>query len=178
MSTEIDDWSAALPGDPLSRHAMGPHPRARLGWTEGASTVGELGIEPPDAATLDTPLHEVAERMRTGDSGMLPLVDEERRLVGAVYIEGLLARFGVGGTARDVATPLVPTSRRDTPLCDALREMLNCRLRRLPILDEQGRLLGQLPITECVAAADRDPRVRDLLSATALSPSLWAKRWR
>ncbi len=175
-----DEWNAALPDDPLSRHAVGTHPRARVGFTEGTLAVADVALEPPDAVQLAAPLDALALRMRNAASGVLPVTDVSGVLLGAVYLDDLLRAVAEQrpAGARELMSALVPACRPESTLLDALREMLTCYLRRLPVVDGEGRLLGQLPLAEAVAAADRDPAIRDLLSSVAHSPSLWARRWR
>ncbi len=177
----MDEWSAALPDDAVTRHATGAHPRARIGWSEGLLTVADALLELPDAVSLDAPVTEIAGRMARGGAGLLPVTDESGHLLGAVDVEQLLdvlAEGDTGRSARSLLTVLVPACRPDTTLADAIRQMVTCYVRRLPVVAADGRLLGQLPLAEAVANADRDPALRDLLESLALSPSLWARRWR
>jgi CBS-domain-containing membrane protein len=177
----MSDWCSALPDEATTRHATGAHPRARIGWSDGLLTVADALLELPDAVRLDAPLAEVAGRMAQGGAGLLPVTDESGRLLGAIDVEQLLEALAHGDTAksaRSLLTVLVPACRPDTTLADAIRQMVTCYVRRLPVVASDGRLLGQLPLAEAVANADRDPALRDLLESLALSPSLWARRWR
>ena len=73
---------------------------------------------------------------------------------------------------------LVPTCAPHSTLGDAVRLMLSCYLRKIPVVDDTGALLGLLTLAEAAASADKDPTIADLLERFALSPSLFARRMR
>ncbi len=102
----------------------------------------------------------------------VPVVDDERLVVGMITNSDLVRRAGLplrlellralgeaddprvavhlaalegeGRTAATIMTPNVMTIGPDMPLDEAARLMLTMRLKRLPVVDEHGRLLGIL----------------------------------
>ena len=56
--------------------------------------------------------------------------------------------------------------------------MIACYLRKIPVVGDAGGLEGILTLSEAVAAAERDPAVREVLELLAGSRSLFARRWR
>ncbi|MEV7225466.1 CBS domain-containing protein [Polymorphospora sp. NPDC051019] len=86
----------------------------------------------------------------------VPVVDLDRRVVGVVSESDLLHRAGAGPrrpwrgrrkpagalTARDLMTAPAVTTYGDTTLVDAARRMDRERVRRLPVVDDLGRLVG------------------------------------
>ncbi|MEV0397301.1 CBS domain-containing protein [Polymorphospora rubra] len=89
----------------------------------------------------------------------VPVVDLDRRVVGVVSETDLLHRVGPGArsrwpwsgrrrvpieaaTARDLMTAPAVTAYGDTTLVDAARRMDRERVRRLPVVDDLGRLVG------------------------------------
>jgi len=104
-------------------------------------------------------------------------------LRAGVYLDDLLRALGEGADAahtpvRTIESRLLPTVTHQTLLADAVRLMIASYLRRVPLLGEGGRLVGFVTLSEAAAMADRDPAVREALEQTALSPSLWARRFR
>ena len=112
--------------------------------------------------------HLVDLMVRHGISG-IPVVDDDHRPVGIVTEADLLAKeaFGTarhrmldvltgleplhpgtwgkkaeGVTARDVMTKPVSTVRRDDPVSLAAATMVSTRVKRLPVVDEDRRLVG------------------------------------
>ena len=157
-------------------------PRARASWYAGTFTCGEIGIEPADALAPAGTLAEAARRMAGSQAGFLP-VCEEGRVRGAVYLDDLLRALGEGADALNtpvatVESRLIPTVTCDTLLADAVRLMTASYLRRVPLVEQGGRLLGFVTLSEAAALADRDPAVREAFEQLSLSPSLWARRFR
>ncbi len=99
----------------------------------------------------DTPLTEVAQRMKSLDCGSIP-VGENDRLVGMVTDRDIACRAVADGrdcsqiTARDVMTKGVIFCRDTEELDDAMRIMEQKQIRRLPVINEQKRLIGMLSL--------------------------------
>lgn len=142
--------------------------------------VGDVMSTEPEAVTPDTSIAEVVERLVARDYTALPVVDARRRVVGVVADSDLLdagltqvslsLHKVVGpdlvrdtlavlktahGTVRDVmrtpAVTVAPTAR----LAEAARLMHARGLKRLPVVDAEGRLtgvLGRLDVLSSIAA--------------------------
>lgn len=108
------------------REAMTPNPR----------TVGT------DASVVDA-----AKVMREADTGIVPIVDGER-LVGAVTDRDVALRVVAEGKdpqstkAIDVASQELVTIDPQQDLDEALRLMARHQVRRLPVVEEDGKLVG------------------------------------
>src|SRR4029453_7825774 len=101
----------------------------------------------PDVIVIeaDTPLAEAARKMKLLDVGPLPVVEEER-LVGMVTDRDITVRATAEGLdpekvqVREVMTPEVVACRDSDDVQDAARTMQLAQLRRLVVVDENGRL--------------------------------------
>jgi CBS-domain-containing membrane protein len=171
----------ALPFSPVVRQQYAPSVHAQLGWAQGVVTVAAVRLEPLNCALHpDATVAAVAERIIADDAGYVP-VCRDGRLVGVVYEEDLVRSIAEGNLPNDanaLLSPLIPTCAPHSTLVDAVRLMLSCYLRKLPVVDEENRLLGLLTLAEAAAAADKDPTIADLLERFVLSPSLFARRMR
>jgi CBS domain-containing protein len=124
-----------------------------------------------------TPIAEVVRRMATTGRRALPVL-EGRSPIGIVTQGDLVTRAGValrvdllgtlgeperasmlagldglGHTAADVMTPGPVTIRETVPLHEAAELMARRRLKRLPVVDEEGRLSGILSRVDVIRAA-------------------------
>lgn len=113
---------------------------------------GASWIEP------DEPLTDIAERMRTNDIGALP-VGENDRLIGMVTDRDIAVR-GLAGkqdplqlTARDVMTQPIIFCTANEELEDAVRIMERKQIRRLPVIDDNRRMVGMLSLGDVAAGA-------------------------
>jgi CBS domain-containing protein len=114
----------------------------------------------PGAEWLEasTPLVEVARKMREHDVGAIP-IGEKDRLVGMVTDRDITLRAVAESkdahnlTARDVMSKGIIYCRDTEDVEDATRIMEQKQIRRLPVLDEQKRLVGMLSLGDVAHSA-------------------------
>jgi CBS domain-containing protein len=159
--------------------------------TATATTVSELMYRDMPTVTPQATLEEVLQALEQDRRRRAIVVDEQQRVVGIISDgdllrrsqppahPGLLARLRhlVGGqspadppalldaseTAADLMSTPVVTIAADALPADALRLMVNQEIKRLPVVDENGRLVGLL---------DRASLLRGLLNSMG-PPSVW-----
>ena len=114
----------------------------------------------------DTPVSELAKLMRKHDIGAIP-VGEDDRLVGMVTDRDIvckgLAEDGFDAkrmTARDVMTNGIHCCGEDDDLAKAVRHMESLKVRRLPVINKNKRMIGILSLGDISQATSRG----DLLS--------------
>lgn len=98
-----------------------------------------------------TPISDIAKMMRDQDIGAIP-VGENDRLIGMVTDRDICCR-GLGNgknlkklTARDVMSIPILYCKADDDLADAVSIMKTTKVRRLPVINEQKRLVGMLSL--------------------------------
>lgn len=97
-------------------------------------------------ATPRSTIAEVARTMAKIESGVVPVVDDgkvvgmvtDRDIVIRVVAEGL----GLDTAVADVMTDEVETCREDDNVADAAAKMGAKQIRRLAVLNDQGKLAG------------------------------------
>jgi CBS domain-containing protein len=115
----------------------------------------------PVFVTPETPLHEAAQLMKNQNVGMLPVVDGEggRNLVGVITDRDIALRHVAEGHAsgdcpvREAMTENVTTCRPDTNVDDVMDVMGREQVRRIPIVDERGSLIGVVAQADVVLRA-------------------------
>jgi CBS-domain-containing membrane protein/nucleotide-binding universal stress UspA family protein len=143
----------------------------------------------------DTPLAEVVELLVRRRLKAVPVLDEGR-VVGIITGGDLLQRAGMGlrlsvqrslppaelaaqlrelaaqqKTAADVMSQPVITVRADAKVSDAVALMTRERVKRLPVVDEQGALVGIVSRLDVLAAAASGVAGAEALPA--LQPGAW-----
>jgi CBS domain-containing protein len=109
----------------------------------------------------DTPVAQIAKKMKELDVGSLP-VGENDRLIGMVTDRDITCRAVANGrdiskvTARDVMTRGIFYCRDSEELDDALRIMESRKIRRLPVIDEKKRMVGMLSLGDVSHAASHE----------------------
>ena len=169
----------ALPFSPLVRQAYAPTPRVRIGWPSGVIAVADVELEPGRPVSIDASVAEAARRMREDDSDLVAVTDGDR-FRGVFYIDDLLklvADNQLSVPVGRVVSSQIPTCAPQSALVDAVRQMIACYLRRIPVVGDDGSLQGMLTMSAASAASERDPSVRDLIESCNV-PSVFARRWR
>jgi CBS domain-containing protein len=131
--------------------------------------VGDIMTENPTAVTPDTTLADVARQMKELNVGIIPVVDDEehRHLQGVITDRDIAIRAvaeGKDGKAKvsDCMTREVESCRRDDRIQDLLGVMRSEQVRRVPITDEEGCLIGivaQADLAVAYAGLDRDREI-------------------
>lgn len=129
-------------------------------------TVSDVMTRTVVVVTESTPFKDVVRRMQEYRVSALPVLDDDGRLVGLVseadlilkedpeldegahLFEGRHRRHdrekAAGLTSRELMSSPVVTVAPDASLGDAARVMHRKAVKRLPVLDEHGRILGIL----------------------------------
>ena len=111
----------------------------------------------------DADLASVAKIMWDSDCGAVPVVNDERKVVGMITDRDICIAAATRSTApeniraREVISGPVHKCFSEDGVSIVLRTMKEGRVRRLPVLDRQERLVGIVSINDLVARADRAP---------------------
>jgi CBS domain-containing protein len=141
--------------------------------------VHEVMTDSPRCVTPDTSISDAARLMETEDVGSLPILDGER-LAGVVTDRDIVIRAVAKGKdprgmpVREVASEKVVTVMAGDDLSDALQLMASHQVRRLPVVDENNRLVGVLAQAD-VAGAANEKSVGEMveeISKSATGPRL------
>jgi CBS-domain-containing membrane protein len=124
-------------------------------------------------ATATTPVNEIAELLTTHRISAVPVVDDNDRVLGVVSEADLLPGIPPKGMldralrrrtaadkttaahARDLMSSPPVTIGEHASLATAARQMLADKVRRLPVTDDAGRLLGIVSRTDLIRPLTR-----------------------
>ena len=112
-----------------------------------AKTIRDLMTSNPSTIEPDKTVADAAKLMRDEDAGLIPIV-EGQKLAGTITDRDIAIRVVAEGkdpqssTVRDVMTSRLVTVDPDQDLDEALRLMAEHQVRRLPVVEEDGRLVG------------------------------------
>ncbi|MFF8378434.1 CBS domain-containing protein [Streptomyces sp. NPDC015661] len=102
--------------------------------------VGGLMTDDVVSAVPGTPFGQVARSLAEHDISAVPVVDEDDHVVGVVSGSDLLTRHEL--TVRDLMTTPAVTVHAEETVADAARLMVRRGVERLPVVDEEERLVG------------------------------------
>ena len=119
----------------------------------------------PSTVTPDTPITEAARLMKEHNIGMLPVVESEgsRRLVGVVTDRDITIRHVAEGhlsdcPVREAMTDNVSTAKADENVERVMTLMAQEQVRRIPIVDERGDLVGVVSQADIVLESGDDKK--------------------
>jgi CBS domain-containing protein len=119
-------------------------------------TIGAICTRDVDLAEQDESVQIAAERMTKCKVGTLMVLDEQSKPVGILTDRDLTTRVVAQGldpnttVVRDVMTKSPESIDEDTPIEVAISCMRQCQCRRLPVIDEQGKLAGIISLDDIV----------------------------
>jgi len=119
-------------------------------------------LEMCDTEAASVPVEATAERairtMLDRDVGAVAVIDENHRVAGIFTERDVLRRLSLGEhdprkiSVREIMTTPVEMATRATTAGEALATMVERHYRHLPIVDDDGRLLGMLSIRNVLQA--------------------------
>ena len=104
----------------------------------------------PACCTPETPLEQVAKLMIQHDCGEIPVIDSAELVIGVVTDRDIVCRMVAQGknplayTAEFCMSDPVVTVFEDTALAEVLATMEKHQIRRLPVVDNEGRCAGMI----------------------------------
>lgn len=120
-------------------------------------------MTPNPAACRDTtPLREVAQMMIDHDCGQIPVVDAANKPVGVITDRDITIRIVAAGresataTAADAMSTPCKSVGNDTSLSDCTCLMEAEKIRRVPVVDAEGKLAGIVSIADIALAGKKD----------------------
>jgi len=128
--------------------------------------VSDLSAKDPAYCQPEQSLASAAHLMQTRDCGMLPVVDPSRRLLGVITDRDLCLALATRDhrpsaiLVRDVMSSPVHALHAADTVGHALKAMRKYRVRRLPVVDGEGRLAGILALNDLILAVGR-PKAPD-----------------
>lgn len=123
-------------------------------------TVKDLAEFDVKVCSPDSDLASAAKMMWDGDCGAIPVVNTERRVVGMLTDRDICIATATRATApphiqvKDVMSKEVASCSADDDVKTAMKVMKDRRIRRVPVLDAQGRLAGILSINDLAMRAE------------------------
>jgi CBS domain-containing protein len=134
-------------------------------------TRNPVACEPGDSIV------RAAEIMKREDVGSIPVVESDgsRRLVGILTDRDIVVRVVAEGrdvgaaTVNDAMTRNPATCREEDDVQQAVAHMAERQVRRMPVVDAEGRLSGIIAQADIATRVHRDETTGDLVEAISES---------
>ena len=125
------------------------------------ATVRDAMTTNPKTLASSATVVDAAKLMKTEDAGIVPIVDGDR-VTGVVTDRDIAIHVVAEGkdqhstTIGDIASSNLVTVDPDQDLDEALRLMARHQVRRLPVVEEDGRLVGILAQADVAREGDEE----------------------
>jgi CBS domain-containing protein len=125
-----------------------------------ATTINEVMTHDPRTVTPDSTVEEAARLMRDDDVGSIPLV-EGSKCVGTVTDRDIVLRVvaesrGLDTRVGEIASKQIVTVDPQQPVDEAMRLMAEHQVRRLPVCEDDGRLVGIVAQADIARSASEE----------------------
>jgi CBS domain-containing protein len=123
-------------------------------------TAKDLMTSNVKSCRADADLATVAKIMWDCDCGTVPVVNEERKVIGMITDRDICIAAATRSTApanirvREVMSGDIHKCFSKDDVSTVLKTMKERRVRRLPVLDQQERLVGIVSLNDVVLRAD------------------------
>jgi CBS domain-containing protein len=154
-------------------------------------------------ATRDTTIREVARMMKSEDTGVIPVVDydvpggngkataEERnndnrnfnrgRLIGLITDRDIVLRAvaeekdGATTRAEEIMSTDLYSAKPNDRVVDVIGKMGDKQVRRIPVVNDSGRLLGIISMADIARETQDDRELAQALEEISRESSFWRK---
>jgi CBS domain-containing protein len=121
--------------------------------------------EGPAIVTVLASVDDAIRTMLDKDVGAVAVIDEQGIVAGMFTERDILSKFALSGRdpkttpVHELMSPMVEMATEETTPAEAFKVMLERHYRHLPVVNEQGKVLGILSIRNILEA-----RIDDLLA--------------
>jgi CBS domain-containing protein len=128
--------------------------------------------EGPATVSVEATVEDAIRTMIDKTVGAVAVVDQQGIVAGMFTERDVLSKFALSGhdpkstQVRELMSPMVEMATEETTLSEALAVMLERHYRHMPIVDENGKVLGICSIRNILEA-----RVEDLLAQLDRAPA-------
>jgi CBS domain-containing protein len=132
--------------------------------------IQDIMTKDPSTVTPDATVREAAQVMKREDVGIVPVVDgQDRKLVGVITDRDIAVRCVADGKNGDsrvsevMSSGRIATCRENEDVNRAMDAMRTEQVRRIPIVDERGSLVGIVAQADIVRKTTDDSRAEDTI---------------
>ena len=132
------------------------------------SEVMTTGVE---TVRPDQQARDAARFMLQADTGSIPVTEGER-LIGIITdrdiaVRGVALGYGPDTPVSELMTSGVVSAHADDPIEEAARKMGEAQVRRLPVIDDNARLVGVVSLGDLARETDEETATQALEGVSA-----------
>ncbi|HEV2722777.1 MAG TPA: CBS domain-containing protein [Thermoanaerobaculia bacterium] len=135
----------------------------------GSRLVRDIMTRDPECLTEKDSVVEAARIMKREDTGVVPIVDDNRKLVGMITDRDIVVRLlGDGRNPLDckvseAMSKSVRSVGEDSMVDEVLSVMRSANVRRVPVCDKSGRVVGIVSMADLATESGEKGKVGDVV---------------
>ncbi len=143
--------------------------------SENARHVRDVMTPNPQSVSEKDTIREVARIMKDSDTGVVPVVDDGRKIIGLVTDRDIVVRGVAEGKdvenlrVNDIMTKSVRSVREDATINDALQLMSSADIRRVAVVNQNDELVGIVSIGD-ISTSTSSGKVGQTLESISDAP--------
>jgi CBS domain-containing protein len=131
-------------------------------------------------ATREMTVQQVAQMMRDGDMGSVPVV-EDGRLIGIVTDRDMVVRCIAEGRGAETPVSKAMTTeifsvKPDDYAFEAVRLMGDKQVRRVPVVTDDGTLAGIISMADIALETEDELEIAETLEEISSGSAFWSKK--
>jgi len=122
--------------------------------------VSEVMTKAPAYCSADASLAAAAEIMWKHNCGFLPVVSPQQRVVGVITDRDMCIAMATRNRlpsqvpVQEISSVVIHSCQPDDDIQTAMKTMADKKVRRLPVMDADGKLMGILSLDDIILHAD------------------------
>lgn len=130
----------------------------------------------PETVSDKDSIRDVARIMKNADTGVVPVVDGGRKIIGLITDRDIVVRGLAEGKdvenmrVNEIMTKSVRSVREDATVNDALQMMSSADIRRIAVVNQKDELVGIVSIGDISTQTNVDGKVGKTLESISEAP--------
>jgi CBS domain-containing protein len=142
----------------------------------GSRHVRDVMTPNPDCVSQDADIQEAARIMKEKDTGVVPVVDGGKKIIGLITDRDIVVRGIAEGKdlsncrVNELMTKQVRSVREDAPVDEVLTLMSSSEIRRIPVVNGRDEIVGIVSIGDIAEKTNKDGRVGKAIEDISQAP--------
>ena len=148
----------------------------KSGGGRGSKNIRDVMTANPQTVTEKDSVLNVARIMRDEDTGVVPVVDNGRKIIGMVTDRDIVVRAVADGKdlktihVTDVMTKQVRTVSENASVREVLDVMSGAQIRRVPVVNGNNELVGIVSMKDIATETNQDGKVGKAVENISKAP--------
>lgn len=142
----------------------------------GSRHVRDVMTPNPECVTERDSLRDAARIMKDHDTGVVPVVDDNKKIIGMITDRDIVVRCIAEGKnpmdarVNEVMTKSVRKVQEDATVNDVLGMMKSSEIRRVPVVDRNDHIVGIVSMGDIAMQGENKGKVGDAMGDISQAP--------